>query len=358
MESIVRVCNHCGEADKALRSCGRCKTALYCNRNCQSEDWTKGGHKQKCIKEGEEKPRAEFAASEIRGRVGDTNFARLPVIDFKSVLSNISRETVVPQPPCTMVMTLNGLKVGWILVLDVSKTSARKLNDVLSAVVSGHYIDMMQGRGEAFRLLSQLTAPEKTVFHLMMGLYEYSRRFVLKDVPPGESQMTAFSRVEQRPSDGAWVIPANSATSGFNRVYEQVPCSMPGGNQKHCMNTSSSGRCPRGCMVAGCKLTGACLDIVSASIWCHKCDMARYCSVACKKEDRDNHKSSLCDSSQHMRRTIGFSRVCHQCGIPDSADGTQLRLCGKCKQALFCSKECAAASWTSGHRLECVAGSR
>lgn len=370
MASSVRICDHCGVTGTTLSSCGRCKSAYYCNRSCQSEDWKIGGHKLRCIRTEEApraspatQPRAEQASSEeatpavrdatSRGKIGDTNFARLPTIDIDYIHGNVAgaRELRVPPPPCTMVLTKNGCKLGWLLILDVPIPLARQLDSVFEAVFKGGTASIFQGRGEAYRLLSILPASGREILLLMMGMQEYARRFVLKDVPPGDLQKFRFSRVEHR-SDGSWVIPLSAEARVFNGKYGQIPCSMPGGNHKHCK--SQGGLCTRGCVVAGCKSSGACADTSSASIWCHKCDMVRYCSVACKKEDRDGHRE-ICKQTQQMRRTIGFSRVCHQCGVPDSDDGTQLRLCGKCKQALYCSDECASASWTSGHKLECLA---
>lgn len=45
-------CAHCGARaakDKKLLTCGRCKTARYCNAKCQKEHWV-GGHKAECKK--------------------------------------------------------------------------------------------------------------------------------------------------------------------------------------------------------------------------------------------------------------------------------------------------------------------
>ena len=33
---------------KEFKVCPQCKTARYCGAACQKEDWTTGGHKEKC----------------------------------------------------------------------------------------------------------------------------------------------------------------------------------------------------------------------------------------------------------------------------------------------------------------------
>ena len=41
------VCFWCGNAEKALSKCAKCRVASYCSRECQIKDW-KAGHKHSC----------------------------------------------------------------------------------------------------------------------------------------------------------------------------------------------------------------------------------------------------------------------------------------------------------------------
>ncbi|RPD64069.1 hypothetical protein L226DRAFT_371797 [Lentinus tigrinus ALCF2SS1-7] len=50
--------------------------------------------------------------------------------------------------------------------------------------------------------------------------------------------------------------------------------------------------------------------------------------------------------------TMGNRAVCHECSSP-SGEGTQLRKCGGCSIAIYCSKECQREAWTRRHRNEC-----
>ena len=40
-------CSHCGKLDSNLKRCSRCKTAVYCSRDCHALDW-KSKHKAEC----------------------------------------------------------------------------------------------------------------------------------------------------------------------------------------------------------------------------------------------------------------------------------------------------------------------
>ena len=54
MAQIALLCSNCGKAarssKKALKVCGTCRNAQYCNVACQKEHWKRGGHKLMCFK--------------------------------------------------------------------------------------------------------------------------------------------------------------------------------------------------------------------------------------------------------------------------------------------------------------------
>jgi hypothetical protein len=159
--------------------------------------------------------------------------------------------------------------------------------------------------------------------------------------------------------------------TGHFHLYMGLPFNVPGGNMKHCANRprdfpgNEQPKCPRACTAAGCNKSsarGLCLDRGSIHLWCHKCDMVRYCSIECKNEHRREHKE-MCKIVQYQRQFMGFDRACHCCGTPDHNtikmdvglpdQGSTLKACGGCKQALYCSAACARVAWKSGHKREC-----
>jgi hypothetical protein len=44
---VNKICRYCGDEDSKF-SCGNCKIALYCSKECQSKDWKQAGHKSIC----------------------------------------------------------------------------------------------------------------------------------------------------------------------------------------------------------------------------------------------------------------------------------------------------------------------
>lgn len=47
-EIFVRMCRACNRYGMILEKCGGCKRVWYCNRECQLNDWNKGGHSKQC----------------------------------------------------------------------------------------------------------------------------------------------------------------------------------------------------------------------------------------------------------------------------------------------------------------------
>lgn len=46
---ITRICNFCGKKEPHMPTCSRCRTMLYCSKECQKKDWP--SHKLTCNKE-------------------------------------------------------------------------------------------------------------------------------------------------------------------------------------------------------------------------------------------------------------------------------------------------------------------
>ena len=44
----LSLCRWCQTRSESVRRCGGCKRATYCSKECQVQDWKKGGHKQEC----------------------------------------------------------------------------------------------------------------------------------------------------------------------------------------------------------------------------------------------------------------------------------------------------------------------
>ena len=38
-------CSGCGETEKPLKACGKCRQLFYCNKHCQKSHWTEGHNK-------------------------------------------------------------------------------------------------------------------------------------------------------------------------------------------------------------------------------------------------------------------------------------------------------------------------
>lgn len=48
--SLIGRCANCGLSQDGCRfSCGKCKFATYCSKECQVNHWKRGGHKQTCV---------------------------------------------------------------------------------------------------------------------------------------------------------------------------------------------------------------------------------------------------------------------------------------------------------------------
>ena len=47
-------------------------------------------------------------------------------------------------------------------------------------------------------------------------------------------------------------------------------------------------------------------------------------------------------------------RACNTCGKTEEEEG-QFSLCGRCKQRVYCSRDCQVAAWAGCHKAECKA---
>jgi hypothetical protein len=97
-------CSTCGKPPApgaALSACGRCKTALYCSKACQTEAWP--GHKHVCKAVGEAVAKAERKAGPWADR--EAALDALPSVSFVWKLSarRAARSSVATGEPPAVV---------------------------------------------------------------------------------------------------------------------------------------------------------------------------------------------------------------------------------------------------------------
>ena len=73
---------------------------------------------------------------------------------------------------------------------------------------------------------------------------------------------------------------------------------------------------------------------------CKKCGHARYCSVECRKLDKDRHKATC----------RGLRRLCHNCNVQHGR-----KHCRGCEQARYCGRDCQLEHWGKVHKFMCPA---
>jgi len=75
MAQVALVCSNCGKAarnsKKALKVCGKCRNAQYCNVACQEEHWKRGGHKSMCFKSSGSVPTSRHVSFVSEDGTGD-----------------------------------------------------------------------------------------------------------------------------------------------------------------------------------------------------------------------------------------------------------------------------------------------
>ena len=271
--------------------------------------------------------------------------------------------------PSTFVFAL-GSQRGMCCVLDVSQRMFDLLFRVHDASIG------FNSPGEKDELMAELynlkrREPHKVDHSQAVNLVaEYARRFSL--------QHYTFRRAVKSSSEsGMWkVLPGgkmfnskgasdtkhcgnNTLQSGKGGKHEMLGGMMAGTAFDYCPRVTPT-LCSLMCLILTLTLTvdQGCAHCVEGDckhptrIWCNKCDLTCWCSMECKRENAQAHKP-MCDAASKIRKQIGFDLVCHQCGIQESKACHELKRCGECKQALYCSKECSTKAWKAGHSLEC-----
>jgi hypothetical protein len=67
--------------------------------------------------------------------------------------------------------------------------------------------------------------------------------------------------------------------------------------------------------------------------------------------DAGSNEAALKDAM--ARLSVGGDR-CDQCGV-EPPETKPLKMCGRCRMAFYCSKDCAKAAWRGGHKQACRA---
>lgn len=91
-------CNYCNKILEKIMRCAKCKKAFYCNRDCQSYDWSK--HKTRCIS-FEDKKMSKFAIS---------LFAKLDKLRILSLGITLPEKTLLSQEQIQDQKTLEEIR--------------------------------------------------------------------------------------------------------------------------------------------------------------------------------------------------------------------------------------------------------
>ena len=82
-----------------------------------------------------------------------------------------------------------------------------------------------------------------------------------------------------------------------------------------------------------------------------------------KADTRDNKETKEATSESHQESTAkkkktkntNNTRVCSGCGQDEKkCKGKKLRVCARCKIALYCCRECQRCDWNRGHKQTCA----
>ena len=173
-------------------------------------------------------------------------------------------------------------------------------------------------------------------------------RFSTGDDLQNHANMFSVERAVKNDSTGEWHLARCKRGQGVSKA---LPACLPGSRYKYHCGTFAH-LCQNKCKEAGCvqRLERGERECRAAfaPLWCRKCEYESYCSVACKRRCRKQHKA-LCTSFRGIKSELNLPDACHHCG----SVGTKLKLCGKCKQVRYCSQECLKAGWMGGHKEEC-----
>ena len=98
--SVVQSCASCGKP--ATLKCSRCKTVVYCNKNCQTEHW-KLGHKKQCA-EAIEVQRLAAKQRDVEGAIREVSYS-LDTGKYRQALQQMDRLLKLVQD-CTFPLAL------------------------------------------------------------------------------------------------------------------------------------------------------------------------------------------------------------------------------------------------------------
>jgi len=98
MSQSALVCSNCGKAarssKKALKVCGKCCNAQYCNVACQNEHWKHGGHKLACFKYSDDVATGRNVSFESEDGTGE--------IDLLTLFGQMTCESLGHQMDCML----------------------------------------------------------------------------------------------------------------------------------------------------------------------------------------------------------------------------------------------------------------
>ena len=63
-----------------------------------------------------------------------------------------------------------------------------------------------------------------------------------------------------------------------------------------------------------------------------------------------------CVQEETAARTAatGSGRRCERCKISAAADDIKLRVCSRCRNVFYCSRECQKKAWKEEHKVYCI----
>ncbi len=100
-------------------------------------------------------------------------------------------------------------------------------------------------------------------------------------------------------------------------------------------------------------------DLRGTAVKCTNCSL-QYCSRRCRRKDRERHFVAGCKNLNITAKILGGNPAIpavdedpRWCCAKCNRRGIQTRVCGRCKKARYCCKECQRLDWKS-HKPDCL----
>jgi hypothetical protein len=170
----------------------------------------------------------------------------------------------------------------------------------------------------------------------MINLGSYAKRFLLRpitkeDSPEQHNQIYGMLRAT-KDENMQWHVDMNHQVCSKKgkehiQAFTAIPSIFPG-HTEPCLNNVGDydnwGTCVR----------DSSLPPSNSRIWCNKCDVATYCSLACKRENKELHKG-MCEKFNRWRAFMKFGRTCSNCGLAEDPE-RPFQKCGRCRDPSYC----------------------